>query len=157
MNTTPTATEPKIPQVDELGLAAFLATQTDVWVAYLFGSLAQGRATSGSDVDIAILLADASDPLAVAQRRLRLLAALEPFVSGQLDVVILNQASSVLQHEVLRHRHILYQRDPSIRADFEVRANQVYTDEAPLREYFAQVMFDEIREGRFGGSRYRRS
>jgi len=147
MSTKPAATEPKIPRVDEPRLAACLAAQPDV----------QARATSRSDIDIAILLADASDPLAVAQRRLRLLSDLDPFVSGQLDVVILNHASSVLQHEVLRHRHVLYQRDVSTRADFEVRANKFYNDGAPQREYFAQVMFDEIREGRFGAYRPRRS
>jgi predicted nucleotidyltransferase len=157
MDAPSTPVRPQFPQVDESRLAAFLATQPDVIVAYLFGSLAQGRATPRSDVDVAIVLADASDALAVAQRRLQLIAALEPFVRGEVDVVILNNASSVLQHEVLRHRHVLYGRDQAARVDFEVRAGKIYCDEQPLRDYFAQVMFDEIREGRFGGSRPRRS
>lgn len=53
-----------MPKLDEPALAAFLKTQPDVMVAYLFGSLAQRRAKPGSDVDIAILLADALDVLA---------------------------------------------------------------------------------------------
>src|SRR5262245_35033724 len=122
MGTQSNRHQPSSVRVDEAGLAAFLATQPDVLVAYLFGSTVQGRATSRSDVDIALLLADASDVLAVAQRRLQLIAALEPFVGAQVDVVILNNASSVLQHEVLRNRHVLYQRTLGARVDFEVLA-----------------------------------
>ena len=56
------------PSPDEAGLVDCLSTQPDVVVAYLFGSLAKGRAASRSDVDIAILFADASDPLAMVVR-----------------------------------------------------------------------------------------
>ncbi|MEA3338488.1 MAG: nucleotidyltransferase domain-containing protein [Chloroflexota bacterium] len=80
------------PALDENGLAAFLATQPDVIAAYLFGSLAEGRATSHSDVDTAILFADASDPLAVGDRQLQLMDELERFTDREADVVILNTA-----------------------------------------------------------------
>ena len=50
----PTYTHP--PMLDETGLIAFLETQPDIAAAYLFGSLAQGRATPRSDIDLAILL-----------------------------------------------------------------------------------------------------
>ena len=45
----PTYTHP--PMLDETGLIAFLETQPDIAAAYLFGSLAQGRATPRSDID----------------------------------------------------------------------------------------------------------
>jgi predicted nucleotidyltransferase len=141
------------PQLDEPALAAFLAAQPDVVVAYLFGSLAQGRATPLSDVDIAILLADAPDILAVADRRLQLIGAVEPFVRGDVDVVILNNASSVLQHEVLRNRHVIYERSRMARIDFEVRPGKIYADEQHHREFFTKAIFTELREGRFGGRR----
>src|SRR5207302_4717121 len=85
-------------------------------------------ARAGSDVDIAILLAAASDILAVAERRLRLMAAVERFATGDVDVVILNHASPVLQHEVLRTRHVIYERTQTARVDFEVRAGKIYAD-----------------------------
>ena len=141
------------PQLDEPALAEFLAAQPDVVVAYLFGSLAQGRATPRSDVDIAILLADASDILAVADRRLQLIGAVEPFVRGDVEVVILNSASSVLQHEVLHKRHVIFERSRMARVDFEVRAGKIYADEQPHREFFTEAIFKELREGRFGGRR----
>ena len=142
-----------IPIFDESALAAFLASQPDILVAYLFGSLAQGRARPGSDVDVAILLTDASDVLAVADRRLSLMATAERFATGDVDVVILNNASSVLQHEVLRTRHVIYQRSRNARVDFEVRAGKIYADEQWHRDFFTQAICAELREGRFGGRR----
>ena len=142
-----------MPALDEPGLAAFLACQLDVKVAYLFGSLANGRARLGSDVDIAILLADATDILAVAERRLRLMTAVEQFAKGDVDVVILNRASPLLQHEVLRTRHVIYERTQKARVDFEVLAGKIYADEQYHRDFFTQAIFAELREGRFGGRR----
>ena len=153
MATQPDVAPGATPQLDEPALAAFLADQPDVVVAYLFGSLAQGRATPRSDVDIAILLADASDIVAAAERRLQLMGAVEPFVRGSVDVVILNHASSVLQHEVLRKRHVIYERSRTARVDFEVRAGKIYADEQPHRDFFMQSIFAVLREGRFGGRR----
>ncbi len=149
--------QPQAPHLDEAALAAFLATQPDVLAAYLFGSFAQGRAAPRSDVDVAILLAGEPDVLTAAQRRLQLTAMLEPFSDRSIDVVILNHASAVLQHEVLRFRHVLYERSRTARVDFEVRVGKIYDDEQPLRDFVAQTLFDEIREGHFGGSRRRRS
>lgn len=48
--------------IDFQPLCAFLATQDEVVVAYLFGSVAQGRARPGSDVDLALLLSANLEP-----------------------------------------------------------------------------------------------
>ncbi|HEC36053.1 MAG TPA: nucleotidyltransferase domain-containing protein [Anaerolineae bacterium] len=140
-------------RLDEVDLVAFLATQPDVIAAYLFGSLAEERATPRSDVDIAILFADASDPLAVGDRQLQLMGELERFADREVDVVVLNTAPPVLQHQVLRHGRLLYERNRRARVDFEVRAGQMYADLQPMRDFFRRALFQEIREGRFGGRR----
>ena len=62
---------------------------------------------------------------------MQLLSDVESFVAGDVDVVILNDASSVLQHEVLRKRHVIYERTRTARIDFEVRAGKIYADEQP--------------------------
>jgi len=139
--------------VDETGLVDFLATQPDVVAAYLFGSLAEGRATPHSDVDTAILLADASDPMAVGDRQLQLMGELERFADREVDVVMLNTAPPVLQHQVLRHGRLLYERNRRARVDFEVRAGKIYADLQPARGFLERSLFQEIREGRFGGRR----
>jgi len=89
------------PALDEASLVAFLATQTDVIAAYLFGSLAQGRASPRSDIDVAVLLAPA-DPEAAFSRRLRLIEYLRPYADREADVIVLNTAPPILQNQVLR-------------------------------------------------------
>ncbi|MFQ6100787.1 MAG: nucleotidyltransferase domain-containing protein [Anaerolineae bacterium] len=144
---------PRTPALDETGLVAFLATQPDVIAAYLFGSLAEGRAKSHSDVDTAILFADASDPLAVGDRQLQLMGELERFADREVDVVILNTAPPILQHQVLKHGRLLYERDRQARVEFEVRAGQVYADLQPMRHFFKRALFREIQEGGLGERR----
>ncbi len=129
---------PHPPQVDEPGIVAFLSTQPDVVAAYLFGSLAEGRATSHSDVDTAILLADASDPMAVGDRQLQLMGELERFADREVDVVMLNTAPPILQHQVLASGRLLYERDRRARVEFEVRAGKIYADLKPMYDFFEQ-------------------
>ncbi|MEP7199523.1 MAG: nucleotidyltransferase domain-containing protein, partial [Chloroflexota bacterium] len=133
----------------------YLATQPDVVAAYLFGSLAMGRATTRSDVDIAVLLRDGYDIFALDDRRFQLMGALEPFANCEMDVIILNHVPTLLQHEVVRCRRLLYVGDRAARVDFEVRAGKMYADEQPMRDFFTHVMFKEIDEGRFGQPRSR--
>lgn|GEM_PF-271443 len=141
------------PSLDEAGLLAFFATQPDIVAVYLFGSLAQGRATPRSDVDVAILLADASDPLAVGDRQLQLMGELEQFADREVDVVILNTGPPILRHQVLLHGRLLYERDRQTRVEFEVRAGKIYADLKPMSDFFAQVLLREIREVGLGGRR----
>ena len=134
------------PVLDETRLVAFLATQPDVIAAYLFGSLAQGRARPRSDVDTAILFADASDSLAVGDRQLQLMDELERFADREVDVVILNTAPPILQHQVLQHGRLLYERDRQARVDFEVRAGQIYADLKPMYDFHTKDLLQKIKE-----------
>ena len=145
-----------LPTLEQGGLVAFLGTQPDVIAAYLFGSLAQGRATLGSDVDIAVLLSPA-DPESVWERQLQLIGEIERFADGQVEVAILNAAPPILQNQVLRYGRLLYERDRRARVEFEVRAGQVYADLKPMNNFFAQALLKEIKEVGLGGRRRRRA
>jgi len=151
-----TSSRSRPPALDEAGLVDYLVTQPEVVAAYLFGSLAEERATSHSDVDIAVLLADASDPLAIGDCQLRLMGDLEPFADREVDVVILNTAPPILQHQVLRNGRLLYERDRRMRVEFEVRAGQTYADLKPMYDYFARDLLQKIGEVGLGGRRRRR-
>lgn len=142
------------PVLDEAGLVAFLATQPDVVAAYLFGSLAEGRATPYSDIDIAVLLTRVPDLLAgEPDRQLQLMDGLRRFADREVDVVILNTAPPLLQNQVLKYGRRLYERDRRVRVDFEVRAGQVYADLKPMRGFFTKVLLQEIKEVGLGGRR----
>lgn len=83
----------------------------DVASAYLFGSVAEGRAHRESDVDLAVLLRWTSHPTARERfdRGCRLAGALEGPAGGRsVDVVVLNDAPPLLgRHAVTRGRRIL--------------------------------------------------
>lgn len=91
-------------------------------LAVLFGSIAAGRPTAGSDVDLAVLL----DPARVARgdshlRRAAsaLLKDLMHFLgTSEIDLVILNRANPLLRHQVARTGVPLYQARPSLFAEF---------------------------------------
>ena len=146
-----------MPALNENALLEFFETQRDIVAAYLFGSLAEGRATARSDVDIAVLLSGSPDVLALAARRLQLLGQVEPFVEGQIDVVILNSASNVMQQQVLVHGRLLYERDRDARIEFQVAVGKIYADMQPARDFFANELSAELAEGGFGERRRRYS
>ena len=74
-------------------------------------------------------------------------------MGGSLDLVVLNTAPIVLQHQVLREGRLLYESDLGARVDFEVRAGKMYADLRPVREFFRRSLFREIEEGRLGERR----
>ena len=151
----PTYTHP--PVLDETGLIAFLKTQPDIAAAYLFGSLAQGRATPRSDIDIAILLKQVPKQLGGAtDRQLKLMDDFRGFADREVDVVILNTAPPVLKDQVLRYGRRLYEHDRTTRVEFEVRAGQEYADAIPMYDFFTQRCFQELKEVGLGERRRNR-
>lgn len=138
-------TEP--PRLDEAGLIAFLATQDDIVAAYLFGSLAEGRATPRSDIDIAVLLNRIpDDEMGDLGRRLRLMGEFRRFADREVDVVILNTAPPLLRYQVLRHGRRLFERDRRARVEFEVRTGQEYEDLKPMYDFFNRDLIAKIKE-----------
>jgi predicted nucleotidyltransferase len=144
------------PVLDEDGMASYLVGQTDVVAAYLFGSVASDKADPHSDVDIAVLFANASNPLAAGDRQLQLIGDLERFTDRALDVVILNTAPPILQHQVLRHGRLLCERDREARVEFEVRAGKIYADLKPMYDFHTHDLLHKIKEVGLGGRRRRR-
>jgi len=134
-------------------LRGYLATQSDVVAGYVFGSAAQGRARLGSDVDVAVLLSDELDGETRFMRRLRLGAEVEDIIGRRTDLVVLNDAPPLLQHQVLKHGRLIFERDRRARVEFEVRAGKIYADLKPMRRFFQEALFREIQEVGLGGHR----
>jgi predicted nucleotidyltransferase len=139
-----------LPVLNEQELIACLAAQPDIAAAYLFGSMAQGKAMPHSDVDIAILLTASNDEKRFFTRRLELLVLMEPYANREMDVIVLNEASLLLRHEVLLHGRRLFQGNRRERVEFEVRTHQLYNDARPMLDFFNRDLLKRIREGRFG-------
>lgn len=147
---------PQAPPDHTDALKDVLAAHDDVAFAYLFGSVAKGRARPTSDIDVAVWFAPEPDPVAALDRALELGGELEAAVRRPVDVVVLNHAPLGLAHEVLRHGRLLFCRDERARVRFYVEHVHQWVDMAPARELFARAMLQRVKEGRFGGGgRYR--
>jgi uncharacterized protein len=121
---------------------------TPVLVAYLFGSHAVGRVGPNSDRDIAVLLERGLTQQERGRWRLEMIGRLIDFYrSDAIDLVILNDAPPLLRFEVIRVRHVLYNRDDEARVAFEVRAMQEWFDWAPRYRRMQQARLRHFAQG----------
>jgi len=127
---------------------AFLAGERNVKFAYLFGSIAKGNSGPLSDLDLAVYLDGRLDFFTY---RLKLMEALAKVLKTEnFDLVVLNQASIVLKHEVIGGGIVLKDDRPR-RIMFESRVLREYLDTAYLREVQRVYMRESIKRGDFFG------
>ncbi len=104
-----------------------LMRRPDIQLIILFGSTARGDTHRGSDIDVAILAADAFDPISMTNDVSGFLG------TSRVDVVDLRRASPLLALEALRHGRLLYESHPGNYAAFYSLALRRYVDTAKLR------------------------
>lgn len=112
------------------GIRGVLDRRADVRLAYVFGSVARGRARPRSDVDVAVLCAGASAPRVLDQ----LTEELEDAAGRRVDLIDLATAPPLLAHQVVSTGTCIVCRHPSERAAFETRTVLRYLDTAHLRK-----------------------
>ena len=116
-------------------LKRLLQAENAVRFAYLFGSRARGAAAPHSDFDVAVFVAEGTDAFAFrAQLLERINRALR---TDRVDLIVLNEAPTVLRHRVIRDGVIL-KDDRTARVGFEARALRDYLDTAHLRKVYAR-------------------
>jgi predicted nucleotidyltransferase len=142
------------PRVDLAGLAAYFAGQTDVIVAYLFGSTARGQANRLSDVDVAVLLDSSVDGEAALERQLKLMIDMDRFADREVQILILNRAAPLLAYQVIRDGRLLFERNRAERIAFEVRAMKLYFDLQPMLAVQNRALLTRIREAGLGKGRH---
>jgi predicted nucleotidyltransferase len=100
-----------------------------VLFGYLFGSRATGRTHHGSDVDVAIYLDPSVPPERYLDLALRLASKLGSGASlGDVEVVILNEASLPLAGRAVRERAVIYSRDEPARVRYEGKTLTEFLD-----------------------------
>jgi predicted nucleotidyltransferase len=129
-----------------------VSSKKDVLAAYVFGSVAAGRARKGSDIDIAVLLRDTMSRPLMFQYRLNLIADIGAELRrSDVDVVILNEAPPLLAHRVLSLGKLIFERSASARIRFQVMTANRYADMVPAYETYLKYLKKSIREGRIIG------
>jgi len=133
-------------------LAEAWAHDPAIAAVYLFGSRASGRPGPRSDVDLAVTLVAGLDAAARWRKRLDLTAdASHRLGTDGVDVVVLEDAPTVLGHRVLGHGKILCEPQPRRRTGVAEGILRRYLDEEPLRRILDAGLAQRIREGRFAG------
>jgi len=117
---------------DELSLyeriSDFGRKHSQIVAIYVFGSIATGKYRTKSDIDIAILVQGSMRGM----ERVQLETSLSNLLRRDVDLIIFGGASSLLQHQILKYSHILFESDSKERVKQEVPARHEYLDSTAL-------------------------
>lgn len=128
-------------------LTEYLAGRSEVLVAYLYGSHAEGRANVLSDVDIGVLIRGGlpeerlwrlEDAIAADLRRV--------LYTDKVDLTVLNLAPWHIRYEVITRGKVLYSVDDGARADFESYSLRRYWDFEKYLEEYDRCFLTRIKE-----------
>ncbi len=127
-----------------------VSTRRSVQAAFVFGSVASGRARRDSDVDVAVLLS--KRPADVLTFRLGLMADLGHALGrSDVDIIILNGATPLLAQRVLSRGSLVFERSASARVRFQVSTASRYLDLVPTYEACIRSLKSGLRRRRAGG------
>jgi len=115
---------------DEYALATVFRQFPDVQAVYLFGSAAEDRMRSESDIDLAVVPRTGS----CRERRLEMLAELTRAGFDRVDMVFLDTDDLVLKYEAVRQNRVVYQAEDFDRGAMYSRVVRMYLDFLPYLE-----------------------
>ena len=119
----------------------------DILAAYVFGSQATNQARPASDVDIALLLEPGKES---EFDYLGFKVALERSMNKDVDLVILNNASEPIKHQVRRDGKLALDRKPVQRKHWEIMSRKYYQDFLHLHSIYMQGFNRSLRTPRHG-------
>ncbi|MBM4141873.1 MAG: nucleotidyltransferase domain-containing protein [Nitrospira sp.] len=114
--------------------------------AYLFGSHASGRVSPMSDVDIAVLLKKPYPEGRYLIHQLDYLSfRIEELLKKEVDVVEMNRQGLIFQYNILRTGKLIYDADPSFRANYVSRLISAYCDFEPTISFIKRFHLQGIK------------
>ena len=151
MSTQSTSRVPTLAAASR-AVARLVARHADIQAAYIFGSVAQGRARPDSDIDVAVLLGRRLADARALRYRLALAGALGAALQrNDVQLVILNDAPPLLAQRVLSRGVLVFQRSRAARVRFHVATARRYEDMVPTMERYVERLKQHVRQGRAGG------
>ncbi len=112
-------------------------SQGVIAAVYLFGSFLRGGLRIDSDIDLAFLLdqkAYKSDPINAMSPAHLIAAKVGTQLDRETDVTILNSASLEIAYEVVTTGKCLFEIDPDLRMEYEIKIKGMYFDFRPFLE-----------------------
>ena len=133
-------------------VARCVSGRHEIQAAYVFGSVATGRARPDSDVDVAVLVDRRVKRAQMLKYRLKLMADLGSALRrSDVEVVILNEAPPLLAHRVLSQGRLVFERSAPARVRFQVKTGARYFDLIPMFETHIRYLKKNVRKGRVVG------
>lgn len=102
----------------------YMSLHNNIAAAYLFGSAATGKMRSKSDLDIALM----STRRINGFERIAMETELSNLLHMDVDLVIFHQAEVLLQHQILKYGHLLYEKNASVRVRQETTSRRDYLE-----------------------------
>ena len=119
-----------INEIQEI-LNEYFKNHPEVEVAYVFGSIVQGRTNPLSDIDIALLIdrERIKEEIYPYGYKAHILADLVQLLkTNNVDLVILDEANPLLRHRILYYGKIIYNRKERKRIKFQIDTINKYND-----------------------------
>ena len=125
-------------------LKNYMISKENVKFAYLFGSYAENRERKDSDIDVAVYLSGIHED-DFFKYKLGLKTELEQIFKKPVDVVIMNNASPLLNHEVFKNGIIIKNSEPSILSQFRAKNFYYYIDQMYIINTYFKYTKEKIR------------
>ena len=109
--------------------------------AYIFGSYVRKQLRSDSDIDIAIYLDKKMDLDTYLDLKMKLTDACK----REVDLIILNEATPLLKHQIYLYNRLLFTRDKSMESKFKVKTLFEYNDMKPYLDLSYRKMIERIK------------
>jgi len=133
-------------------LFPFFSERKEILLAYLFGSVAGGKAGKLSDIDLAVCLEPELIPEAGGYGyQSEITVKLQAILKDKVDLVVLNEASTVLKFQVLKNGTLIYCASEAERRKFHEHTLKKYLDLKPLLRVQSHYLHRRLVEGKFGG------
>lgn len=121
-------------------LREYFKEKKEIKLVYLFGSMANKKEGKLSDIDIGILIDNSLDKTEEFELQLEIIGKLIDILkAGDIDLVIMNNASISLNYEVIKASKPIFIRDIEEKVDFEHYILSLYLD----RRYYEKRATDE--------------
>jgi len=119
-----------IDEIKEI-MKGYFQKHPEIEVAYVFGSVTQGRVNVLSDIDIAVIL----DKGQVNKKSYRygykaeiLTDLIKLLRTDNVDLVILNEANPLLKHRILYFGKVIYNKNEKRRIQFQIDTINKFND-----------------------------
>ncbi|MDZ7261490.1 MAG: nucleotidyltransferase domain-containing protein [candidate division KSB1 bacterium] len=137
----------------ESRLKGYFTKRPEVLFAYLFGSQAKGRSHRFSDIDVAIFVDyNLCQPQNFGYEAYVIADLMQVLKTNDVDLVILNEASPLLSHQVIKYGRLVFSRDEARRIHFVVESFKKYGDTQKMRDIQWEYLRKRIRSGSFARS-----